>query len=94
MSWSLLDDSETERLAWLAEECGEVIHIIGKILRHGYDASHPDGGPDNRALLEEELSDVKNAIWLMNKAGDINIDMTQASQHISKYLYHQDHLLF
>ena len=30
-----LTPGEAERLAILAEECGEVIQIIGKILRHG-----------------------------------------------------------
>lgn len=30
-----LTPGEAERLAMLAEECGEVIQAVGKILRHG-----------------------------------------------------------
>lgn len=49
-----LTPAEAERLALLAEECGEVIQAIGKILRHGYESRHPDGGPTNREALERE----------------------------------------
>ena len=30
-----LTPAEAERLALLMEECGEVVQIIGKVLRHG-----------------------------------------------------------
>ncbi|MDJ0712582.1 MAG: hypothetical protein QNJ14_19525 [Woeseiaceae bacterium] len=45
-----LDDHEAERLAILAEEAGELIQTIGKILRHGYDSYNPDcpSDGDNR----------------------------------------------
>lgn len=36
-----LTPAEAERLAYLAEECGEAIQIIGKILRHGYESRDP-----------------------------------------------------
>jgi hypothetical protein len=38
MSFNQLTDAEAERLALLAEECGEVVQVIGKILRHGYES--------------------------------------------------------
>lgn len=51
-----LTPAETERLAILAEECGETIQVIGKILRHGYESFHPkDYATTNRTLLENEL---------------------------------------
>ena len=54
-----LSPAEAERLAMLAEECGEVIHIVGKILRHGYDSYHPaDPTVTNRDLLGRELTDL------------------------------------
>lgn len=37
-----LSDAELERLAYLAEECGEVQQIIGKIIRHGYESYSPN----------------------------------------------------
>lgn len=54
-----LTPAEAERLAMLAEECGEVIQVIGKILRHGYDSFHPaDPSVTNRDLLGRELTDL------------------------------------
>ncbi len=58
-----LSPSEAERLAMLAEGCGEVVQAIGKILRHGYESTHPDGGPTNRATLERECGDVYHSIF-------------------------------
>lgn len=56
-----LTPAEAERLALLAEECGEVIQAIGKVLRHGFESTHPDGGPTNRESLERECGDVYHA---------------------------------
>ena len=60
-----LSPAEAERLAMLAEECGEVVQVVGKILRHGYDSYHPDqqGMPPearytNRQALGHELTDL------------------------------------
>jgi hypothetical protein len=46
-----LNPAQAERLAILAEECGEIVQVIGKILRHGFESTHPEGGPTNRQLL-------------------------------------------
>ena len=54
-----LTPAQAERLAMLAEECGEVIQIIGKILRHGYESYHPNNpSVTNRTLLGRELTDL------------------------------------
>lgn len=53
-----LAPAEAERLAMLAEECAEVIQIVGKILRHGYNSCHPSTGIRNGYLLGQELRDV------------------------------------
>lgn len=60
-----LTPAEAERLAILFEECAEVIQVVGKILRHGYESVHPNGGMNNRRLLEEELGHVEAAIVMM-----------------------------
>jgi NTP pyrophosphatase (non-canonical NTP hydrolase) len=63
--------AERERLALLIEECAEVQQIVGKILRHGYESTHPDGGPTNREMLETELGHVHFAVGMLAGNGDI-----------------------
>src|SRR5579872_899269 len=36
-----LTPAQIERLALLAEECGEVMQAVSKILRHGYESRNP-----------------------------------------------------
>ena len=68
-----LTPSEAERLAILAEECAEVIQVIGKILRHGYESYHPSNKHmPNRALLEKELGDVCAIAAMMSVDGDVS----------------------
>lgn len=75
-----LTRAQAERLALLAEECSEVVHMVGKILRHGYESCHPDelfatSTPrSNRVMLEKEIADAFAAISLMAKTGDIMLD--------------------
>lgn len=90
-----LTPAEAERLAMLAEECGEVIQIIGKILRHGYDSRHPDGGMTNRELLQREVCDVSAIVDAMQAHGDgISGDIQmQRNAWVRKlrYSHHQPH---
>lgn len=87
--------AELERLAILSEECGEVIQVIGKIIRHGYDSWHPSD-PDkktNREHLETELADVGLIINHMHDTEDINLlkftELTKIKKgKINKYLHH------
>ena len=88
-----LTPAEAERLALLAEECGEVVQVIGKILRHGYESAHPNGGPVNRELLQKELGDVLAAQALMMDADDINHEIIERYRQrklalVGKYLHH------
>jgi len=68
-----LTPAEAERLAMLAEECAEVIQIVGKILRHGNDSYHPDDvrKTPNHKLLSNELRDVMAVYTAMIRAGDV-----------------------
>jgi hypothetical protein len=91
-----LSPAEAERLAILAEEMGEAIQVIGKILRHGYDSCNPHrmGEPRNRHLLEIELGDVMYAIDAMDKAKDITLRLllkrvNEKEVKIQPYLHHQ-----
>lgn len=91
-----LTPAEAERLAMLAEECGEVIQVIGKILRHGYDSYHPaDPQTTNRQLLGRELTD------LYAVASSLSRDsVPKSSLHAQKqawarklrYVHHQEEI--
>lgn len=85
---------EQERLALLIEECSEVIHIAGKILRQGYNSCHPDNDVvNNRMLLEEELGHVFFAVELMSDRHDvqdiaISDHCAEKRARVGKYLHH------
>jgi NTP pyrophosphatase (non-canonical NTP hydrolase) len=57
-----LSPAEAERLAFLIEECGEVIQAASKVLRHGYESFDPTipihERLTNRGALARELGDV------------------------------------
>lgn len=69
-----LTPAQAERLAMLSEEAGEIVQIVGKILRHGYASCHPNGGPTNRNSLERELADLLSVCMAMGDAEDIASD--------------------
>lgn len=91
-----LSPSQAEVLALLAEECGEVIQVIGKILRHGLHSRHPNGGPDNKELLTKELGDIRAAIWLCDSYGCVGHEgrIADAAEiklsKVEKYLHHAE----
>lgn len=68
-----LSPAQAERLDILAEECAEVIQVIMKIKRHGFDSCSPFGpNPEtNREALLRELMDVSAA------TGMIHLDVPQ-----------------
>ena len=91
-----LSPAEAERLACLMEEMSEASQVIGKILRHGYESKHPNGGPTNRELLYKEMMHVW-VIWGMFKGGDMldfdetkwNSVIDEKKESLRKYLHHQ-----
>ncbi len=91
-----LSSAELERLALLAEELGEAVQSVGKIMRHGYTSHHPYGYKPgtNREQLEMELGDVKAAIDMMSAAEDIDlgaiaIHSANKRQRVTQFLHHQ-----
>lgn len=75
-----LSPAEAERLAILSEECGEIIQIIGKILRHGFNSYNPldahaktdtGEGMSNRDNLCREIGDFDAICKRMLDNGDI-----------------------
>lgn len=97
MNFNELTDAQTERLALLAEECGEVVYVVGKILRHGYESQNPldPKAITNVRMLEKELGDLRNAIQMMVNAGDLferDIETAQRkkAETIHEWLHHQE----
>lgn len=72
-----LNPAEAERLAILAEECGEVIQLVGKILRHGYENVWPatKEGKTNRERLQIELGDIMAILKVMRERADVDQDV-------------------
>lgn len=69
-----LAKGQIERLGLLAEECGEVLQQVGKILRFGQICKLGEKVYDNKSKLEAELVDLLTIIELMDDYGDIVID--------------------
>lgn len=88
-----LTPAEAERLAYLAEEMGEALQAVGKVLRHGYASHNPDNPKtgDNRVQLTKELVDVAGAITRMAEAGDVPAHvLAGADPHKgARYMHHQ-----
>lgn len=91
-----LSPAEAERLTIVAEECGEVVQAVGKILRHGYGSVHPNDidGPNNRERLERELGDLRAVIQMMLDAGDVGALAIKQyaigkAHRMRPYLHHQ-----
>ena len=92
-----LTAAQAERLYLIAEEASEVIQAVHKILRHGYDSHHPDGGPDNRSLLEKELGDFQSVVAFAQFKRDlVSSRIHEAARakpaKCNKYLHHNDML--
>lgn len=92
-----MTEAEKERLAMLAEECAEVIQVVGKILRHGYESYHPDDPQrvTNRDLLIKELADIDSIIYGMSlnfdiRSEDFNIGRCEENWNKKlKWTHHQ-----
>lgn len=92
-----LTPAEIERLAILAEECGEVVRAVGKVFRFGWESQSPyklQGGRSNRAELEQEIGHVRAAVNLMLDAEDLRLGDVQAWQkskrgRLNRWTQHQ-----
>lgn len=90
-----LTPAEAELLAKLAEECGEVVRIVGKILCHGYESHNPDRPEDgtNRKQLEAEAAHVEVVIAMLAVSGALSDAGLAAAREdklkrIGKYLHY------
>jgi len=90
-NFNKLTPDETERLAVVIEECGEVIQSASKVLRHGYENGHPDGSTSNREDLSREIGDLKYALTMIShdlEKNIVNSAVEYKLKNIGKYLHH------
>lgn len=93
-----LTDAEIERLVLIGEEAAEVVQAVAKILRHGWESTHPDF-PDfnNRSHFIKELGDLRGAVQLCFQAGDIPQPSYQYHaldklHRMQKYLHYKENV--
>lgn len=91
-----LTPQQIELLAMLAEEAGEIIQEVGKILRHGYDSYHPNDTSQqpNRITLVREIIDLMAVVMLMEDDLEGCLDtpgslLDEAIIRKLKYTHHQ-----
>lgn len=91
-----LTPAALERLAILNEECGEVVQLVSKILRHGADSYNPSDLTmrTNTELLAEEIGHILNAINMLTRNNDVSAtEIEQSRAHkaanIHRFLHHQ-----
>lgn len=93
-----MTEAERERLYMLAEEAGEIVQMVGKILRHGYENYHPDDPikKTNREHLTSELNDLNGVLFGMCKYQDLDVSNFTVANAVKawdrkvKWSYHQE----
>lgn len=88
-----LPPDQAEALALLAEECGELVQAIGKVLRHGLWSVHPESQIPNQFTLAREIGDVQAALRICEVQrlfdwGDIISARDRKLMSVLKYLHH------
>lgn len=88
-----LSPAELERLIMLAEEASEVIQGVAKIVRHGYESTHPAGGPTNREHLRKEALDFAAVYSRMGFEKDVRLhdvlEIGETWRRKTTYTHHQ-----
>lgn len=88
-----INDFDRELFTVLMEECGEAIVAVSKILRFGLYNRHPDGDPENREKLVEELGDIKAIMQILSErdifaAEEIDRRVAVKLRKLDQYMLH------
>lgn len=96
-NFNQLTPKQTELLGGTSEECGEVVQVIGKILRHGLDSAKPTDplSVSNRKNLTAELADIAAMTDLLIENGVIdatewNALKAKKRSRFMQYAHHMD----
>ena len=73
----MTDDKVMEALGLMQEECAEIIQIISKIRRFGFDSRNPydESGKNNYELLNDEVGDFELLKRYLREIGIINSNL-------------------
>lgn len=95
-----LNPAQSERVDLMIEECSEVIQILTKIKRFGFDSFNPNDPEktSNRELLSREISDFMIVSSLMAVSDGIPLDnaesyISEKLERLSVYTEHQHQAL-
>ncbi len=90
-----LTPAEAERLDVLAEECAEIIQVVAKIKRHGYESANPliADSETNRQALAREIGHFEMMLCEMYNLRDvdpiaINDSAVKKRATINRWLHH------
>jgi hypothetical protein len=69
-----IEGNIAEAMDLVQEECSEIIQIISKIRRFGFDSHHPDDPlkTSNQQLLEQEIADLEVLINYLADKGIVS----------------------
>jgi len=83
-----LTPAQRERLSILMEECSEVIQMVGKILRFGYESKYPNRNDalTNKERIEDEIRDVLAIIQLMTEHVDLDANRLASKGRVNEKL--------
>lgn len=80
-------------LAKLAEECGELVQVIGKLVATGGVTAHWDG-TDLQVRLTEEMGDVQGALEFVRRFNPVLDQQALSARAVKKFetfkRWHQD----
>lgn len=74
-----------QKLGYLMEECGEVMHATGKSIRWGFQGANPE-------IPEEER--ITNAQWLLDELNDLKRAISWVENHLEKEKDNIDKVIF
>lgn len=77
-------NSEQEIIDLMQEEASEVIQIVSKIRRFGWNSVYPPGGDDNFTILLKELSDMLALKHILQK--ELLIPESVFQEYVAKKL--------
>jgi len=75
-----MNEQVREALLITQEECAEVTQAISKVFRFGFDECWPEGAPNNKQRLEEEVGDLLAMVDILIESGILSDSQVNKSR--------------